>query len=229
MKKKLIICIYILLLLLCCKQTFNVLYNKNMVTKYDTGDDSVNAAPLLFLNCFQPYIAHYNNGNIYYQNGNYEQAIEEYYSALEQSPPKYKECSIRINLALAMLGTLGNEYDSPDNIEDSIETLKEAKAVLLENDCATNSGDGHSKTAEKLKSEIEDILEELENQSYSEPEEDDDPSEDSHENEDTISESDIEEQLLESLADSYQEREETLQSMEELNMDINFDIEDIIW
>ena len=229
MKKKLIVCICILLLLIFCKQTFNVLYSTNMVAKYDAGDYSVSADPLLIFNCFQPYIAHYNQGNIYYQNGDYEQAIEEYYSALEQFPPKYKECSIRINLALAMLGTLGDDYDKPDNIKDSIETLKEAKAVLLENDCATKSGDGHSKTAEKLKSEIEDILEELENQSYSESEASEDTSEDPIEEEEDTAESNIEEQLLESMADSYQEREETMQFMDELDMNINFDMHDIIW
>ena len=41
------------------------------------------------------------------------------------------------------------------DVEASIETLKEARSVLLEDSCATENGDGHSETAEKFIAHIE--------------------------------------------------------------------------
>ncbi len=160
MKKKVIACIYILILVVGLKPVFNYFYNESIV-KYDKQDYLVNATPLLFMNFYQPYVAHYNNGNCHYKGLDYQAAIADYRAALRANPPKNKECSIRINLVLAMLQQLGDDYAEPDQIQNSIATLEEARNILLEDDCATESGDGHSKTAEKLKEEIEKILEEL--------------------------------------------------------------------
>ena len=87
-----------------------------------------------------------------YQKGEYEEAIENYKIALEQkSPHEDEECYIRINLALAIIATLNEDYDSAENIQQSIDTLTEARQHLVEEDCATEEGDGHNETAEKLK------------------------------------------------------------------------------
>lgn len=56
----------------------------------------------------------------------------EYEKALESNPPKFKECSIRINLALSMIGLIEKDYAAPENIDDTIEQLKSAKSVLTE-------------------------------------------------------------------------------------------------
>lgn len=230
MKRKCIIFLFILLLVICCKQSFNYIYNEHVIGKYNNGDYSTDTSTLKVLNCFQPYIAHYNNGNIYYQEENYDKAIEEYNEALGLHPPKDRECSIRINLALAMIKNLGEDYDVPENVDASIEQLKKAKEVLLEEDCATQDGEGHSRTAEKLKEEIEELIRQLEEQANADPE----PEDDGEEKDDTQSvEDELEENLKQELqqiqSEAYQEREENLQFMDEIYMDYNFDINDTIW
>lgn len=230
MKRKCIAFLVILLLVICCKQMFNYFYNEHVIGKYNNEDYSTDTSALKVFNCFQPYIAHYNNGNIYYQEGNYDKAIEEYNEALALYPPKDRECSIRINLALAMMKKLGEDYDAPENVEASIGQLKEAKEVLLEEDCATQDDDGHSRTAEKLKEEIEELIRQLEEQANADPE----PKDDGEEKDDTQSvEDELEENLKQELqqiqSEAYQEREENLQFMDEIYMDLNFDIDGTIW
>ena len=91
--------------------TFNYIYNEVIISKYEERDYSKNVDALLHTNIIQPYIVYYNNGNIHYQKGEYEDAIEEYELALEQNPPhEEEECEIRINLALAIIATLPEEY-----------------------------------------------------------------------------------------------------------------------
>ena len=107
------------------------------------------------------YIVHYNNGNRYYRQYSYGKAIEQYGKALEQVIPEGKECRIRINLALAMLGLLGPDYAQPEQIENSIMVLEEARWELLAQDCATDAGTGHSEEAEQLKEEIDKMLKQL--------------------------------------------------------------------
>lgn len=230
MKKKVIICIYILLSLIFLKQAFNYFYNESVIRKYNNGNYSTDVSALYFLNCFQPYIAHYNNGNIYYQEGNYDKAIEEYYKALELNPPKYKECSIRINIALAMLERLGDDYAKPERVEETIEELNAAIDVLLEDGCATEEDDGHSETAEQLKEEIEDLIEKLQEQSESEPQPDDNnQSQPEQQDEQDSYENNVMEQLQEIQSEAYLEREEGMQSLEEYDMDYNFDYDGSIW
>ena len=120
MKRKFITCIYLVLFFICAKQLFTYMYNENLISKYNKQVYHTSTAPLFVLNFFEPYIAHYNAGNIYYQNGEYSNAIIEYQKALEKKTPKFKECSIRINLALSMIGLIGEDYDAPENIDATI-------------------------------------------------------------------------------------------------------------
>lgn len=234
MKRKFIACIYTVLFLICAKQFLNYLYNESVISKYNRQDYSATTAPLLWGNFFEPYIAHYNTGNIYYKEGKYLDAIAEYEKALESNPPKFKECSIRINLALSMIGLIEKDYAAPENIDDTIEQLKSAKSVLTEKNCATKEGDGHNGTSEKLKDEIDALLEQLENQegegsgSDTENEEENQEETETKEEED-VQEEDIKEQLLENQSDANQDREEEIQFMEELDMGINFDPDGVIW
>lgn len=229
-KKRLIVCGYILILLALCKPVFNYIYNNIIVNEYNNGNYEVNADALQICNWIQPYIAYYNNGNIYYQNSEYEAAIAEYREALDSNPPRDKECSVRINLALAMVKTLNEDYSSEDNIEYSINTLKEARNVLLEEECATENGDGHSETAEKLKSEIEKMLSELEkNTNNNTGKENEDPKPGNEEKKEDSYEENIKNVLLEQQAGANEERNKTFEWYEEFNKELNFDPDHPIW
>ncbi|MBQ4271498.1 MAG: hypothetical protein II718_06700, partial [Clostridiales bacterium] len=143
MKKRLLIVVYILVIIVCAKQVVNYFYNEYVLDHYRDGDYTINENLLLSANCLEPYIAHYNNGNIYYRNSLYDEAIEEYEAALEyQDIPLKRECLIRVNLALAMIQTLGDDFKEPENVDRSLEILYAARDVLLEEGCATEDGDG---------------------------------------------------------------------------------------
>ena len=233
MKKKFMTGIYIVMVLITCKLVFNYFYNAAIIHEYNNYNYSENVEPLLICNWFQPYIVHYNNGNIKYQNGNYEDAIAEYQKALKLHPSQKKECSIRINLALAMIAALGEDYNEPDNVENSIAVLKEARAVLLAEDCATEDGTGHSETAEQLKDEIDAMIRALENpeEAESEPEngdEDEQKEKEQKEAEENF-EQDVKKTLQERQSESNQERKESLDYYDSFERDYNFDYDGYIW
>lgn len=236
MKRKFIACIYIILFVVCAKLAFSYFYNESLIHKYNKQDYSQSAGPLLILNFFEPYIGHYNNGNMCYKEGKYPEAVEAYQKALELNPPKYKECLVRVNLALSMLGLIGEDYDTPEKIEDTIKQLKEARDVLTEKDCATDDGDGHSGTAEELKDEIDRLIEELEQKAGEGSDSSDEETKEEDEKENTegkdnsdVNEEDIKEKLQENQSEAYQEREAETQFMDEFDMDINFDSDGVIW
>lgn len=230
MKKKVIIGICIVVLLVCCKHAFTFGYNEFLISRYNHDNFSVSAKPLTVMNWFQSYIAHYNKGNIHYQNEEFEDAISEYGKALEKSMPQEKECSVRINYALALIGTLAEDYAAEANREDSIEILKTAREVLMEEECATEDGDGHSETAEKLKTEIDDMLRELEDkkQEEAEPEESEQEKEKQKQEEDAH-EQEVKEKLQEKQSGANQERKESLDYFETFDYEFNFDADGYIW
>lgn len=233
MKKKILTGIYIVMLLVCGKLAFNYIYNGFVTYCYHQQDYSVSVKPLMLFNWSQPYIAYYNQGNISYKNNNFSDAMISYEKALKLNPPEEKECAIRINLALAMLATLGEDYAAPENVEVSLEILKEAREVLLENGCATESGDGHSEKAEQLKEEIEAMIEQLEQQEPSESgdskeTEDEKEQEEQKEEEDNF-EQDVKKTLQEQQSKANQERKESIDYYEDIDKDYNFDSDGLIW
>ena len=163
MKRKILIVIYIILICFSLKLTFNLVGNTILKAKYNDGEYSESQAKLLtYVNFIEKYIAHYNYGNILYQNGEYEDAIEEYEKALEMKVPKYKECKIRINYALAVCKTVQVDEKDQESINDAIETYEFAIEVLTEKGCANiDDSGGHSKDAEKLKEDIQKEIERL--------------------------------------------------------------------
>lgn len=163
--------IYVILIIILIKLALTFGINQLFLAKYDKGkyDDTL-AKIMLVTNFQQPYIAHYNYGNVAYQNDKFDIAIREYKRALELYPPKKKECSIRINLALAMLEKIEDELEENEangeenDNEETIAKLKEARKVLTEENCAgEDDDDGHSKKAEKLKKDIDEWIERLKN------------------------------------------------------------------
>lgn len=235
MKKRILIAIYVVVLLICGKLAFNYIYNAVVIHRYQQSDNSINMNPLLAFNWSEPYIAYYNQGNISYKEDSFVDAIASYEKALELNPPKKKECSIRINLALAMLGTMPEDYSASENVDTSLQILKEAREVLLEKECATENGDGHSKTAEQLKEEIEALIKQLEQQSaMSEETEENEENEETEEEkkqkeEEDAFEEDVKKKLQENQSKANQERKESLDYYEDFDKEYNFDIEGGIW
>jgi len=184
---------------------------------------------------FCRYIFLYNKGNSLYERRDYAGAIEYYEKALKANPSHLTqaECRTRVNLALSMVHSLGEDYADPQNVAESIETLQKAREILLDNKCAANSGDGHNKEAQTLKDEIDELIKQLQEQDEQEteePQEPEDPSEENSENPiDSETEQSIQEQLKNYQDNSYQERNENIQFREELDGDMNWDLDSIIW
>lgn len=221
------IVVWVLLLLFCGWLTFNYIYNEKTIEKYEAHDYSRDVELLTNTSLFQSYIPYYNNGNIHYQQGEYEEAKADYLEALEHNPPhEDAECDIRVNLALAIIATLPEDYAEPSNVEASIATLEEAKQYLLDEECAKDDGKGHDKEAQKLKDEIDKLIEELKNQNNNgtpppEPQPDVTIPDDG--------EDDIREQLIEIQHNSIQEREEELELYEEIDTNSTYDWNSPIW
>lgn len=239
MKKAIFITIYCMLVLGCLVLVFNYGYNAFLIYCYNQNNYSMDAKPLTVLNWTESYVAYYNQGNIYYQQGDYISAIDAYQKALDANPPEEKECSIRINMALAMVATVGDLYKDPAYAEDVLMILYGARDVLLEEGCATEAGDGHSDTAEKLKEEIEAMIKEIEKQQEeSEPSEEseDEKSENKEKTDSTEEQSeedayeeDVKKAIQEKQSKANKERQEGMQYYEDFDKDYNFDSDGKIW
>lgn len=231
--KVIVIVLAVLLFLFFGLLTFNYCYNEFTISKYDEHDYSKNDDLLTHTSIFETYIAHYNNGNIHYQCGEYEQAIEDYKQALEVGAPhEGEECDIRVNLALAIIGTLPENYSAPENIEQSIQTLEEARDYLLEEECALDEGEGHDDEAQQLKEEIDKLIEQLkQQQSGGGSDNPDEPKDDENQTGGTGDdrEEEIKEQLQDIQEESHQEREEELQMNEEVNTNTGHGFGGEIW
>ncbi len=162
MKKNIIIICYSVVLVVLFKLAFTFGYNEWVISKYEEEDYSENFSLLEMFNVNEPYIVYYNNGNVMYQRKDYEAAIDYYETALANNPPEGKECPIRINLALAKLALLEDDWLSEEKIEDSIELLEECLDILSEDGCATEDGDGHDNRAQRLYDEIKELLDQAE-------------------------------------------------------------------
>jgi len=153
---------------------------------------------LIFLIFRIPYVYLYNKGNELYEDEDYELAVQSYEKALNVYPPKKKECSIRINLALSMIYQIDFDRINEEDKDNVIKTLEDAKDVLCEKGCATEDNDGHSKKAQKLKNEIDDLIEELqsdEENNQDDDQDDDDEDEDEEEDKEDKNEQELKEQL----------------------------------
>lgn len=168
--RKIITFIYVFVLIVFLKFVITFITNEMFIAKYNKGDYEKNLVKSLFvLNFYEKYIAYYNYGNLLYQIGYYEDAIEEYNKALEYDIPKERVCDVRINLSLSMTNMVNEEMD----IEEQIKLLEDAQEVLYEDDCAEpNGGGGSSSDAEGLDEELEEKQDELEEEQQEEGESD---------------------------------------------------------
>lgn len=163
MKRKVIIVLYFILIFLAVKLIYNQLLNTILINDYNNNKYNEDyAKALTYVNFPQQYIAKYNYGNILYKKGEYEEAIEQYETALNGIIPKDKECSIRTNYALAICKTVQVDESDSESIRNAIQTYEKALDVLTENGCANkDNNNGHSKKAEQLKKDIQKEIERL--------------------------------------------------------------------
>ena len=140
MKKKILIATFILLLIIMLKLIYNNIINSILINNYNNGKYSKEyAKALTFINFNQRYVANYNYGNILYQNGEYEEAIEEYKKALKGNPPKSKECNIRINYALAICKTVQVDENDQNSIQNAIKEYENAGHIwFIENNSSVD-------------------------------------------------------------------------------------------
>lgn len=112
----------------------------------------------------EPYVAPYNEGNLAFEQKKYDEAVRLYQKALEYNVPKERECKVRINLALAMVTPIDEDYIAQNNVDECISTLRSAIDVLTEKGCADCDGkEGHNKDATQLKKDIEDYIKAIQN------------------------------------------------------------------
>ena len=177
------------------------------------------------LNFPDGYIVWYNLGNYYFEEGDYKEAEDCYYRAIECGIPYEKECEVKVNLALAMINQLSDEeWDSFLDAETSAEmdaqarnvekTLITARTILIEDGCAhEDDEDGHNEQAQILKDEIDELL----NKDDEEEDEDEDENEDQDDQEDQENNDDggegddpssREEQVMNHLQDQKEEAQE---------------------
>ncbi|SEQ70798.1 hypothetical protein SAMN02910369_02286 [Lachnospiraceae bacterium NE2001] len=175
-------------------------------------------SPELFLqklNVPEGYLPFYNAGNAFYMLEDYDNAIDNYKSALECHPSDKKEADIRVNLALAMLHKIDfDNINTEKQKANAIRTLQSARNVLCEKGHADPYGtNGRDPEAEQLKQDIDKMLEEL--GAEPEPPEDGDDDQqqqggkDSDDKEKSQREKQLEKELDEQKQENMQERQET--------------------
>ena len=196
-KRKVVILIYIIVILVTLKMLTNLAINSNLILKYNNGEYlEKQAQKLKISNIFESYIAYYNYGNILYQNGKFDEAIEEYKKALKKHIPKMKECNIRINYALAICKTVQVDENSQESIKKAIKQYEEAIDILTEDNCAhKDDNNGHSEKAEKLKQDIQKEIDRLKKLLKEENNEKEDEEDNNKPNEEDESEKQVEEQI----------------------------------
>ena len=225
-------------------------YNAYLIYQYNQQNYNVTTTPLALMNFTESYIVHYNQGNLFYKCGNYEEAIRSYKKTLALHVPKKKECDVRVNLALAMLGTIKDTYKDLSYAEQTMQVLLAARDVLLEEECAKDDGEGHDEEAQKLKEEIDKMIENLQNQqsgndnSGEDPNESEDDPQEQGSNDPKEQESEeqqaqaeqkkqreemMKNQLKEKQERAAQEREDELSYVRGFEEEYNFLNEDPIW
>jgi len=212
------VCTTIWGLLICCLVCLvtNFFANEIFVKNYEAGTYKENK--LSALGFWEPYIAYYNEGNLCYQKGNYETAIQAYETALSRYPSKQRECNIRINLALSMIAPIDSSQLTGQELEQAIATLEEAKEILCEQGCAAEDGNGHSKDAQTLKEDIDRFLEKLKNKQNAESKnsnKSNDPKKDTDNEQPLENKDTIEEQLKDIQRQSNEERNQSLSETDE--------------
>lgn len=204
------------LIIFLMKLLFSFSINEIIIWNYNNNVYNTTLVKTLYIfNFIEPYIAYYNEGNVLYKTGNYEEAINKYSKSLKKNPPQSKVCDIRINLSLAMIKLVDST-----NYNTAFNQLEEAKNNLYNNNCASFTDEsGYSKDAEKLEQEIKNLQDELNNTSKNNDEKKDDAEKDDDEKEDYEDYDDIKEELKEIEKESQSNRQSDMTTYENMNDD----------
>lgn len=231
MKRKVLMTICVILGIILLKLIYSYLMNSILINKYENSEYDENIAKSLdFLNFTESYIANYNYGNVLYKNGKYEDAIEQYKQALQRNVPEDRDCSVRINYALAICKNVQVDESNEQSIRDAIKQYESAIDVLTENGCANKEdNNGHNKDAEQLKEDIQKEIDRLkkllESSSDSESDEKNESNENKENNENETEEERKEREKIEQMEkkindikqDATQTQREKEKKYEELN------------
>lgn len=162
MIKKITIAIWIVTGLLLGIVVLNYYGNRRLIENYGQGIYQQNEFGALGFT--QPYINHFNRGNVFYKLNDFKKARQEYQMALNLKPGDPYDCKIRVNYALATIADIDpDKLTEQDDIDEAIEICETAKSILTENGCATPDNNGHYYAAQKLYNEINDFEESLKN------------------------------------------------------------------
>ena len=176
MRKKVLLTVLCIVVVILLKLICDYILNTIQVNSYKEEKYNTDLAQLVATLKFnKSHAANYNYGNVLYQKGDYEGAIEQYKNALDTIVPSGEECDIRVNYALAICKTVKLEKeDEKDDakVKEAIKKYESAIDVLVAVECAhRNDNDGHDKDAQQLKNDIQKEIDRLKNQSGQEGQE----------------------------------------------------------
>ena len=226
--KKLLITVGIVSGILWVCLFMNHIANETLISNYEDGMYEKN--DFTFFGFFEPYISHYNQGNIEFKNKNYEKAIEEYQKAIKCHMPEDKECLARINIALAMVIPIDEDEINSQNIDETIKKLEDAKDVLTEKGCAhENDSNGHNQDAQQLKEDIDDFIERLKEQKETGSDDASQGTSQSGNSQNDSDDDDKKQQLEELQQQTQKEREDELTIIENIDQLYNYDYDGACW
>lgn len=176
MRKKVLLTVLCIVVVILLKLICDYILNTIQVNSYKEEKYNTDLAQLVATLKFnKSHAANYNYGNVLYQKGDYEGAIEQYKNALDTIVPSGEECDIRVNYALAICKTVKLEKEDEKDeakVKEAIKKYESAIDVLVAVECAhRNDNNGHDKDAQQLKNDIQKEIDRLKNQSGQEGQE----------------------------------------------------------
>lgn len=160
--RKVLYILFCLLFIIFLRLFLSYFLNEFIINNYNKGIYNDYLIKVLYiLNFNQSYVVYYNNGNIMYKKGKYDDALYYYQKSISKNPPNNKICDIRVNMSLTIIKNI----KSNDN-DYIYSQLEDARDNLYLNNCASKNDDnGKNKSAEKLENEIIKEIERLNNSS----------------------------------------------------------------
>lgn len=144
---------------------FNFIANKNLNQKYeDKKYEECSYKAWLTLGFTEPYVALYNEGNVCYNQGDYEGAVESYEKALKYKMSDENALKVRINMILAKLKLENLDNIKYDDIDPLIERLESYIEELDKSEDALSDDTETADDGNKLKREIQKLIDDLKNQ-----------------------------------------------------------------
>ena len=119
MAKKIAIAVWTLTAAFLGILTLNYFSNRDLISNINQGRYEQNQFG--FLGFTEPYINHFNRGNVYYKLRDFEKAKQEYQMALNLNPKDPYDCKIRVNYALSYVTPI--DVDKIDELSINIKLL----------------------------------------------------------------------------------------------------------